>query len=143
MKNKHHVLSALVAVALLAALAGCQSGYNKPGFATEVDEDGRLWVFKQGGDKEKSEKHITLVGAGPDRMTVKAVDKGTALEYLATKPGFVAEAVEEDGTYRLWIFKKGGDMEKSEKHITRVGAGPMRTTLKAIDRETLDAYLAS
>jgi len=96
MKNKHHVLSALVAVALLAALAGCQSGYNKPGFATEVDEDGRLWVFKQGGDKEKSEKHITLVGAGPDRMTVKAVDKGTALEYLATKPGFVAEAVEED-----------------------------------------------
>jgi hypothetical protein len=30
-----------------------------------------------------------------------------------------------------------------EKHVTRVGAGPMRMTVKAPDAQTLDAYLGS
>lgn len=103
----------------------------KDGFQTEI-EDGRIWVTTPG--QEKSEKHITLVGAGPYRMTVKAIDRETALKYIATTPGFNIEI--EDG--RLWVLRPGE--EKSEKHVTRVGAGPLNSTLKAIDRETLDAY---
>jgi hypothetical protein len=105
---------------------------------TSVDDDGRLWVLRTG--EEKSEKHITLVGAGPQGMTVKALDRATALEYMATKSGFEVE-VDEDG--RLWIFRSGQPHEKSEKHVTRVGAGPLGTTIKALDRETLDAYMAA
>jgi hypothetical protein len=106
----------------------------KPGFSVHV-EDGRLWVLKPG--QEKGEKHVTLIGAGPRGMTIKALSKDTALEYVATKPGF--EVTIEDG--RLWVLKPG--QEKHEKHVTRIGAGPNGMTVKAVDRDTLDAYLAA
>jgi hypothetical protein len=110
---------------------------SKPGFNVEV-ENGRLWVLRPG--QEKSEKHITLVGAGPRNTTVKALDKNTAIHYLAAQPGFEVE-IDEDG--RIWVFRNGGSKVKSDKHITRVGAGPMKKTVKALDRQTLDAYLAT
>ncbi|WP_200182554.1 hypothetical protein [Ectothiorhodospira mobilis] len=105
----------------------------KPGFEVSVD-DGRLWVLKPG--QEKSGKHVTFIGAGPKGMTLKALDNETALEYMAAKPGF--EVSMEDG--RLWVLKPGDKM--SGKHVTRIAAGPQRTTLKALDDETMDRYLS-
>ena len=110
---------------------------SKPGFVN-LEEENRLWVLRPG--EEKQEKHVTLVGAGPNGMTIKALKKATALEYLATKPGFVAKA-DEDG--RIWIFREGELKEMLEKHVTRINAGPMKTTIKAVDREVLDAYLVA
>ena len=105
----------------------------KPGFDVEV-EDGRLWALKAG--QEKSGKHVTLIGAGPQNMTLRALDMDTALEYLAAKPGFDVQA--EDG--RLWILKPG--QEKSGKHVAKIGAGPKNATLRGVDTETLETYLA-
>ncbi len=61
---------------------------DKPGFVTRLVE-GRLWVFRA-GTKELGEflkggepaKSITLVGRGPEGMTVRAPDKETAEAYL-------------------------------------------------------------
>ncbi len=105
----------------------------KPGFEVEVQE-GRLWVLKPG--QEKSGKHVTLIGAGPQNMTLRALDMDSALEYLAAKPGFNVEA--QDG--RVWVLRPG--QEKSGKHVTKIGAGPQKATLRGLDIETLDAYLA-
>jgi hypothetical protein len=111
---------------------------TKPGFAVEI-EDGRLWVLRPG--QEKSEKHITLVGAGPMGMTVKCLDRTTAMAYMATKPGFTVE-LDEEG--RIWVFRLDEPQEKAEKHITRISAGPLGepVTIKALAGETLDAYAA-
>ncbi|PMP72144.1 MAG: hypothetical protein C0187_02440 [Calditerrivibrio nitroreducens] len=65
--------------------------FSRPGFVTKV-VDNRLWVFKE-GDKEYDKfikdgelaKHVTLPGAGPEGITLKAPDKATIDEYLATK----------------------------------------------------------
>ena len=106
---------------------------SKPGFEVEVSE-GRLWVLKP--DQKKSEKHVTLIGAGPKGMTLKALTNDTALEYLASKPGYQIEA---DGG-RLWVLKPGE--KKSEKHVTLIGVGPRNTTMRALNMETLESYLA-
>lgn len=105
----------------------------KPGFNVEV-QDGRLWVLKPG--QEKSGRYVTLIGAGARGATLRALDMDTALEYLATKPGFNVQA--EDG--RLWILKPG--QEKSGRHAALIGAGPQKTTLRGVDMETLERYLA-
>lgn len=110
---------------------------SKPGFNVSVEDD-RLWVLKDG--EKKSDKHITMIGAGPQGVTLKAADRATALEYLAAKPGFVTKADEEG---RIWVFAEGAELKMSEKHITRVGAGPMGATLKAVDASVLDAYCMS
>ena len=114
------------------ALASYSSPYDKPGFVTHVEE-GRLLVMRPG--EEWSEKHVSLIGAGPGGMTVKALSRKAALEYLASKPGF--DVAIEDG--RLWVLRPGQEM--SEKHVTVIGAGPQGMTVKAVDRDTLDAYL--
>ncbi|MFG0250015.1 MAG: hypothetical protein ACF8OB_14095 [Phycisphaeraceae bacterium JB051] len=106
----------------------------KPGFTTEV-EDGRLWVLKDG--EKKAEKRISFIGAGPMNMTIYGQSKDTVVEYLASKPGFEVEMI--DG--RLWVFKSG--QSHSEKHITLIGAAPMNTSLKALDKETALEYLAA
>ena len=106
----------------------------KPGFHTSV-EDGRLWVLKDG--EEKSEKRISFIGAGPMNMTILAQSKDTVVEYLASKPGYEVEMI--DG--RLWVFKPGES--HSEKHITLIGAGPMNTSIKALDKQTAMEYLAA
>ncbi|MGM0476961.1 MAG: hypothetical protein ACQERR_07265 [Pseudomonadota bacterium] len=132
---------------MLTALAGCgsmnngsgateseDSHLNRAGFKTSV-EDGRLWVLRPG--EEKSEKHATLINAGPRGMTVKALDRETALEYLATKPGFEVSVEDE----RLWVLRPGE--EKSEKHATLINAGPQGMTVKALEQETAQEYLAT
>jgi hypothetical protein len=65
-----------------------ETDYDKPGFSTFVDE-GRLWVFRNGSKelaeyKEKGEpaKFIVRVGAGPDGMTIRAVDAETIDDYI-------------------------------------------------------------
>jgi len=108
----------------------------RDGFDVTVDaEENRIWVLRPG--QKISDKHITLVAAGPRNMTVKAADKVTALEYIAARDGFNVK-VDDDGY--LWVLKPG--QKASEKHITRVAAGPRRMTIKGVDRETLDAYLS-
>ncbi|QDU73511.1 hypothetical protein Pan97_04840 [Bremerella volcania] len=126
------------------------SKYNRPGFLTKVI-DGRLWVLSLDSPSisdlvagEGPEKHVTLPGAGPDRKTIKTDSRETAIHYLFAKPGFVTYF--EDG--RAWIFAKNTEAATHfkkeglpEKHVTRIGAGPMRTTIKAPDAETIDMFL--
>ncbi|MFP4080812.1 MAG: hypothetical protein ACLFTM_09295, partial [Ectothiorhodospira sp.] len=114
--------------------ASAEDWYEKSGFDVSL-EDGRLWVLKPG--EKKSGKHVTYIGAGPQGTTVKALEKETALEYLAAKPGFEV-SVEDD---RLWVLKPGE--EKSGKHMTFIGAGPKGMTLKALENETALEYLAA
>jgi hypothetical protein len=145
------VVVILLAVFVVAGAAADAGPYSKPGFVTKM-EDGRLWVFRQ-GSKELATvesggelaKHTTQIGAGPAGLTVKAPDNRTILEYLAAKPGFTTVV---DGN-RLWVFHEdSADLETFEaggelaKHVTRVNAGPLDTTVKSPDTETLDAYLA-
>jgi hypothetical protein len=53
------------------------------------------------------------------------------------KPGF--RTVLLDG--RLWVLRPG--QEIAPKHVTYVGYGPEGLTVKALDRETVLAYLAA
>ena len=130
------------------------SPLDKPGFFTELDKDGRLWVFKTGTPeldefkaKGKPAKHVVRPGAGPLGLTLKAVESETLVEYLAARPGFHVE-LDKDG--RLWVFKTGTPeldefkaKGKPAKHVVRPLAGPGRITIKAPDAETADAYLAA
>lgn len=124
--------------------------HNRLGFVTR-EIDGRLWVLALDSPSitaliagEGPEKHVTLPGAGPDRKTLKTDSRDTAIHYLFAKPGYVTHF--EDG--RAWIFAKNTDAAAHfhkqgvpEKHVTRIGAGPMRTTIKAPDLETIDKFL--
>jgi hypothetical protein len=148
--NRTHLLLIVAALAGGLVLGGCQTAmkepsasaqpaaaagpYDKPGFEVEVD-DGRLWVLKPG--EAKSGKYVTLIGAGPHGMTVRALERDTALQYIAAKPGFDVEV--DDG--RLWVLKPG--QEKSGKYATLIGAGPQGMTLRALDQETALEYLAT
>ncbi|HMB16916.1 MAG TPA: hypothetical protein VKN62_11440 [Pelovirga sp.] len=65
---------------------------SKPGFVTAV-EDGRLWVLREGSKeanayiekKSKPAKHVVRPGAGPNGMTIRAVEAADIDAYLATK----------------------------------------------------------
>ncbi|MFO1052370.1 MAG: hypothetical protein U1F36_09165 [Planctomycetota bacterium] len=122
------------AVEVVQATFHVGDAIERPGFVTSV-EDGRLWVLRTG--TEKSEKCVTWIGAGPRGMTLRACDADTALAYLGARPGFSTEV--EDG--RLWVLRDG--QSKGEKRVTRIGAGPRGCTVLAVDRETLDAWLAA
>jgi hypothetical protein len=93
----------VVLVLVLVAFGGCggdtapdgdgggAKSYAKAGFKV-FEEDGRLWIFKEGSDgleqfEEMGEpaKSVTLVGAGPDGKTIRSVDKETLEAYLAAK----------------------------------------------------------
>ncbi len=59
------------------------------GFATEVDDDGRLWVFRDGSPEHgeyvkdgELAKHVSRIGEGPGGMTVRAPDHETITAYL-------------------------------------------------------------
>jgi secreted PhoX family phosphatase len=126
--------------------------YAKPGFVTFM-EDGRLWIFEDGSTdlaafemSGELAKHVVIPGQGPHGMTVKAPDRDVVLEYMCAKPGFIAMAM--DG--RVWIFEDGSKAYQEfrshgelAKHIVRPGAGPMRSTLRAPDAATLDAWAYS
>ena len=134
------------------AAAEDASRYERDGFVTTL-EDGRLWVFRA-GSKELAEfeqkgepvKQVIRPSAGPGGVTLKAVDSETLDEYMATAPGFVVRM--EDG--RLWVFRAGSQElaefeQKGEpvKQVIRPSAGPFGLTIKAVDAETLDAYLSA
>ena len=73
------------------AAADTATAYSKPGFVTEV-KDGRLWVFREGSkdlaefkDSGELTKMVTLIGAGPNGMTIRAGDAKDIEDYLAAK----------------------------------------------------------
>ncbi len=123
---------------------------TKPGFTVRID-DGRYWVFRTGtealvqydGGTPPGEQAIRP-GAGPGGATLKAPDAETLDAYLIAAPGF--DTVLLDG--RVWVLRSGSeeaaafrkDGEPAEM-VTRPGAGPGNRTVRAVDRETLDAYL--
>jgi hypothetical protein len=77
-------------------------------------------------------------------MTVKSIEPGTIVAYLVARDGF--ETFVDDG--RIWVFPAGSPAVKEYKevgepgkYVIRPGAGPLGMTVKALDNETMDAYL--
>lgn len=97
MSRRAFVLGSL-AVAPLAGIAVASgpvslgSPHDKAGFRTAVVE-GRLWVFRQADERSITEftrnselgRMVARVGAGPNRMTIRAADAETIDEYLAAR----------------------------------------------------------
>ena len=100
MKQRRHLQAGLIAaLALGVALAwsqpagageGSATAHAKEGFHSEVDGDGRLWVFRDGAaalDEFKTHgepaKVVIRPGAGPGGVTIKSVDAETIDAYLA------------------------------------------------------------
>ncbi|MEF3255221.1 MAG: hypothetical protein K6348_06640 [Deferribacterales bacterium] len=66
-------------------------------------------------------------------------------KYDFSKPGFYTKVIDN----RLWVFKEGDKnleafLKDGElaKHITMISAGPHGVTIKAPDKETIEAYMA-
>jgi hypothetical protein len=130
--------------------------YTHPGFRV-YEEDGRLWVFREGSDalqgflaKGEPAKRVTRIGVGTDDKTVMSDDGETIDAYLAATryavPGYSVEI--KDG--RLWVFEtdSGAYAEYQEtgepaKRVTRIGQGPHDLTVIGPDGETLDGYIAT
>lgn len=125
---------------------------RKSGFATEVHDE-RLWVFKK--DTEAYEqfqevgepaKCYTMVGAGPMGLSVRSDSKETIMDWATSAPGFNTYLVDE----RIWVFVPGSEAEteflsvgEPAKNATKINAGPMGMTVKSIDFDTINAYLAA
>jgi streptogramin lyase len=65
----------------------------RPGFVTRIDKRGHLWVFESGSQaladydsKGAPAKHTVRPLAGPNQMTIKAVDGATIDQYLQATP---------------------------------------------------------
>lgn len=128
------------------------SAYQREGFAVEM-EDGRLWVFHEGSEDyqqflEKGEpaRQVVRPGGGPGGITIKSTESATIDEYLFTLPGYFARM--EDG--RLWIFKTGTEeleeflvSGEPAKQVVRPGGGPYGMTIKAVDAEIIDEFMAA
>lgn len=122
----------------------------KEGFATEL-MDGRLWVLREGTPEHEAfvesgppPHSVTQIGAGPLGTSIRSVDRETIITYLAARPGFHTELL--DG--RIWVLREGTPEHEAfveggppPHSVTRVGAGPLRTSLRAVDAATIDAYL--
>ena len=66
--------------------------FERAGFYTELDKDGRLWVFKAGSAElaefkaeGKPARHVVRPAAGPGGVTLKAVDFETLDAYQAAR----------------------------------------------------------
>lgn len=126
--------------------------FRKPGYVS-WEIEGRLWVFvmtsPEAADFAKSgdlAKNVTRPAAGPDRMTIRSADSATIDAWVAAKGGFFVK--EDEG--RLWIFRSDDPAlaeflagTEPAKMVIRPGAGPGGVTLKALDAETISAYLAA
>lgn len=124
----------------------------RPGFETVI-RGGRIWVSRAGSKdwadyQERGEpaRSITRVGVGPMGLSVRASDIETIEAYLHALEGF--EVAVRDG--RLWVFRAGSSDWASyladgepAKSVTRVGQGPGGRTIRAVDGETIDAYMAA
>ncbi|MCC9606057.1 hypothetical protein LOC68_19795 [Blastopirellula sp. JC732] len=125
--------------------------YAKPGFQAAVDGDGRVWVFPADSDAWKEyvasgepAAHVTKIGVGPNRETLKTRDAGVIEAYLVAQPGYVTKII--DG--RLWVVRvDSADLKEFAashdlaKHVTKIGAGPLGMTIKSPDSETIDSYM--
>ena len=137
-----HVSTTSSSTAATSAPAAKGTPYDKPGFVTELEPVGEstvLWVMREG--QHKAEKHISMIAAGPGRMTLRAVDRQTALEYLVAKRGFTTHLEPVGDSHMLWVLAEG--QQPSEKHISMVAAGPMGLTIRAIDKPTALSYIAA
>ena len=128
------------------------SAYEREGFVVEM-EDGRLWVFHEGSEDyqqflETGEpaKQVVRPSAGPGGITLKSTESATIDEYLFTLPGYFARM--EDG--RLWIFRAGSEeleeflvTGEPAKQVIRPGGGPYGMTIKAVDVEVIDEFMAA
>ncbi len=124
----------------------------KKGFWTEIKED-RLWILEKGSDSYKQimeagdiAKNVTLVGKGPMNISIRSDDKATVLKWAAMKDGFNTYVREG----RIWVFKPGSEHEaeflevgEPAKSVTKVGAGPMRATVRAAELDVMHRYLRS
>ncbi|TWT39044.1 hypothetical protein [Blastopirellula retiformator] len=125
--------------------------YAKPGYHASVDADGRVWVFPEASQawsefvaQGEPAAHVTKIGVGPNRETLKTRDAGVIEAYLVAQPGYVTQIA--DG--RLWVIRADSDDLKEftangelGKHVTKIGAGPMGMTIKSSDAETIDSYM--
>ncbi len=107
---------------------------ERPGFVVR-EQGGALWIRRT--EQEDAAKPATLIGAGPGGCVIKAPDRQTALEFLATKPGFTV-AVEDA---EIWVRRD--NEERVEEPVTMVGEGPRGMTVKAASRDTALVYLAT
>ena len=126
--------------------------HEKDGFVL-IEEDGRLWVFREGSaDLEKfladgePAKQVIRPVSGVNGVTLKSTESATIDEYLTTLPGWVT--IMDDG--RLWVFVAESEgLEKflaegePAKQVVRPLAGPYGLTIKGLDGEELDAYMAA
>ncbi len=124
---------------------------TKRGFHVELI-DGRLWVLEKDTEEYEAFKadgpgphSVTQVGAGPQNVSVRSIDRETLLRYLGSKPGFHVEVIDD----RLWVLEEGTEAHEKffddgppPHSVTQIGAGPLGTSLRAVDRETIIAYLA-
>lgn len=126
--------------------------HEKEGFVL-IEEDGRLWVFREGSADLKKflaegepAKQVIRPVAGVNGVTLKSTESETIDEYITTLSGWVT--IMEDG--RLWVFPAKSEqlakfLQDGEpaKQVVRPLAGPFGMTLKGVSGEDLDAYMAA
>jgi hypothetical protein len=126
--------------------------YDRPAYVTRV-VDGRLWIFKRWSKdladfakKGEPAKQVTLVGQGPEGMTVRCPDVETFKGWQHSKSGF--ETFFKEG--RWWVFQEGSlfasEMRyfgEPAKNVTLVGRGPYGTSLRSSDPDTAQAWIAA
>jgi hypothetical protein len=118
--------------------------YGKPGFDIKVVEQNgrsRLHIFPEGAEHKLEAKHVTKIGV-MNGMTVKANEESTLMSYLYHAPGFEIKHTQENGRDRLHVFREGEEHKLSGKHVTKIGV-LNGLTVKANDKETLEAFLAA
>ena len=164
-KERNCVRVALVIIIVVGVMVSCATPSNraaeesigldistfaKPGFVV-LEEDGRLWVFREGSTdlakfQEVGEpaKQVVRPKAGPDGVTLKSSASATIDEYLTTLPGFFTQM--EDG--RLWVFRSESPelgeflrTGKTAKQVVRPLSGPFGLTLKSVETQVIDEYL--
>lgn len=123
---------------------------EKDGFWTEM-KDGRLWILEKGTEAYEHmmndgdiAKNITMIGKGPMGVSIRSYDKETVLKWAAKVHGFNTYIREG----RVWVFKPGSEHEaeflsvgEPAKSITKVGAGPLRSTIRAAEEDVLHHYI--
>ncbi|MDA1266927.1 MAG: hypothetical protein O2816_17740 [Planctomycetota bacterium] len=128
--------------------------YAKPGYATAI-VDGRLWVFTEGSQGHAEFQRtgepatsVTLIGQGPDGMTLRGEDKAVMLNYMYAKPGFHAQVGKVADSDVLWVFAEGSEsLEEFLRNgepatsVTLIGAGPNGITLRGDDKATMLSYV--
>ncbi len=123
---------------------------SKKGFWTEV-KDERLWILEKSSESHQSmvehgdiAKNITLIGKGPLNTSIRSDDKATVLKWAASVDGF--HTYMREG--RIWVFRPNSEHEaeflkigEPAKSITKIGAGPLRATVRAAEEDVMQRYL--